>query len=98
MKSRFATLVVAALLGAAFTMPITVTSADAATKKATHQKAGSPAVKNTQEALNRNGADLTVDGKMGKKTISALKSYQKSHGLKATGKLDAKTKSALGVV
>jgi peptidoglycan hydrolase-like protein with peptidoglycan-binding domain len=97
MKSRFATLAVAALLGAAFTMPITITSADAATKKATHQKAGSPAVKSAQEALNQNGASLTVDGKMGKKTVSALKSYQKSHGLKATGKLDAKTKSALGV-
>jgi len=97
MKSRFATLAVAALLGAAFTMPVTVTSAEAATKKATHQKAGSPAVKNAQEALNRNGASLTVDGKMGKKTVAAIKSFQKKNGLKATGKLDAKTKSALGV-
>jgi peptidoglycan hydrolase-like protein with peptidoglycan-binding domain len=97
MKSRFATLAVAALLGAAFTLPVTVTSADAATRKATHHKVGSPAVKNAQEALNRNGANLTVDGKMGKKTVAAIKSFQKKNGLKATGKLDAKTKSALGV-
>jgi peptidoglycan hydrolase-like protein with peptidoglycan-binding domain len=97
MKSRFATLAVAALLGAAFTLPVTVTSADAATRKATHHKVGSPAVKNAQEALNRNGAKLTVDGKMGKKTIAAIKAFQKKNGLKATGKLDAKTKSALGV-
>jgi peptidoglycan hydrolase-like protein with peptidoglycan-binding domain len=97
MKSRFATLAVAALIGAVFTLPVTVTSADAATKKATHHKVGSPAVKNAQEALNRNGANLTVDGKMGKKTVAAIKSFQKKSGLKATGKLDAKTKSALGV-
>lgn len=97
MKSRFATLAAAALIGAAFTLPVTITSAEAATKKATHHKVGSPAVKNAQEALNRNGATLAVDGKMGKKTIAALKSFQKKNGLKATGKLDAKTKSALGV-
>lgn len=97
MKSRFATLAVAALLGAAVTLPVTVTSADAATRKATHHKVGSPAVKNAQEALNRNGAKLAVDGKMGKKTVAAIKSFQKKNHLKATGKLDAKTKSALGV-
>ena len=39
--------------------------------------------------------NLTADGKMGPKTIAAIKSFQKSHGLKATGKLDTKTKSAL---
>jgi peptidoglycan DL-endopeptidase CwlO len=97
-KSRFAALAAAALLGAAFTMPLTVTSAEAATKKAAHHRTvASPATKNAQEALNRNGATLAVDGKMGKKTISALKSFQKKNGFKATGKLDAKTKSALGI-
>jgi peptidoglycan hydrolase-like protein with peptidoglycan-binding domain len=98
MKSRFATLAIAALIGAAFTLPVTITSAEAATKKATHHKVGSPAVKNAQEALNRNGASLKVDGKKGRQTTAAIRSFQKSHGLKATGKLDAKTKSALGVV
>jgi len=97
-KSRFAAVAVAALLGAAFTMPLTVTSAEAATKKATHRTVASPATKNAQEALNRNGASLKVDGKMGRQTTAAIKSFQKSHGLKATGKLDAKTKSALGIV
>jgi peptidoglycan hydrolase-like protein with peptidoglycan-binding domain len=98
-KSRFAALAAAALLGAAFTMPLTVTSAEAATKKAAHHRTvASPATKNAQEALNRNGASLKVDGKKGRQTTAAIMSFQKSHGLKATGKLDAKTKSALGVV
>jgi peptidoglycan hydrolase-like protein with peptidoglycan-binding domain len=97
MKSRFATLAVAALLGAAVTLPATVSSADAATRKAAHHTVASPAVKNAQAALNRNGAKLAVDGKMGKKTVAAIKAFQKKNGLKTTGKLDAKTKSALGV-
>lgn len=87
---RFTALALALAIGAAFSMPFT-TSADAATKK-THASAS---VKSAQEALNKNGASITADGKMGPKTVAAIKSFQKSHGLKATGKLDAKTKSAL---
>lgn len=91
---RFTALAFALAIGAAFSIPLTVpTSVEAATKKTTHSASAS--VKSAQEALNRNGASLTADGKMGPKTTAAIKSFQKSHGLKVTGKLDAKTKKAL---
>jgi peptidoglycan hydrolase-like protein with peptidoglycan-binding domain len=48
-----------------------------------------------QTALNANGATLTADGKMGPKTKSALMDFQKSKGLKATGKVDKDTIAAL---
>ncbi len=50
-----------------------------------------------QTALNSNGAKLTVDGIYGKKTAAAVASYQKSKGMKATGRVDAKTAAALGL-
>lgn len=56
---------------------------------------GSAKVKSVQEALNKEGATLTVDGMMGPKTKSALKSFQQAHGLKATGHLDKATQAAL---
>ena len=95
-KFRLATFALAALVGAGLSMPLTISSAEAATKPAVHKSAGSESVKSAQEALNKNGASLTADGKIGPKTVAAIKSFQKSHGLKVTGKLDAKTKSALG--
>lgn len=49
-----------------------------------------------QMALNSNGAQLNVDGKMGPSTVAALKDYQKGHNLKVTGKADAATMKALG--
>ena len=55
----------------------------------------SPAVKNAQEALNKSGANLKVDGIMGHETKAALKSFQQAHGLKATGHLDKATSAAL---
>ncbi len=50
-----------------------------------------------QMALNANGAQLDVDGKMGAGTRAALKSYQSAHNLKATGRPDAATMKSLGV-
>lgn len=50
-----------------------------------------------QSALNANGAQLQVDGRMGSKTVAALKAYQQQHNLKPTGKADAATLKALGV-
>ncbi len=50
-----------------------------------------------QTALNNNGAKLPVDGVYGKKTASAVAAYQKSKGMKATGRADAKTLAALGL-
>ena len=52
-------------------------------------------VERLQTALNSNGANLTVDGKMGPKTSAALMAFQKAHGLKATGHADRATIAAL---
>jgi peptidoglycan hydrolase-like protein with peptidoglycan-binding domain len=54
-------------------------------------------VEHIQTALNHQGAHLEVDGTMGPKTVAALKTFQKSHHLKVTGKADAATLKALGV-
>jgi peptidoglycan hydrolase-like protein with peptidoglycan-binding domain len=58
---------------------------------------GQQRVAKAQMALNANGAQLTVDGKWGAKTSAAVKDYQKSHNLKASGKIDAATAKSLGV-
>jgi peptidoglycan hydrolase-like protein with peptidoglycan-binding domain len=51
-----------------------------------------------QEALKEKGDNPgPADGIMGKKTRSALKSFQKANGLKATGTLDDQTAEKLGV-
>jgi peptidoglycan hydrolase-like protein with peptidoglycan-binding domain len=50
-----------------------------------------------QMALNANGAQLDVDGKMGPATHDALKAYQSAHQLKATGRPDAATMKSLGI-
>lgn len=50
-----------------------------------------------QTALKTAGEDVTVDGRIGKKTLAALKDYQQKHGLKATGHFDKATVKALGV-
>jgi peptidoglycan hydrolase-like protein with peptidoglycan-binding domain len=52
-------------------------------------------VEKLQTALNANGAQLTVDGKMGAQTKAALMDFQKSKGLKVTGKVDKETIAAL---
>ncbi|MEJ0017714.1 MAG: peptidoglycan-binding domain-containing protein [Acetobacteraceae bacterium] len=49
-----------------------------------------------QMALNANGAQIDVDGKMGGKTVTALKDFQKAHNLRPTGHVDAATLKALG--
>jgi len=50
-----------------------------------------------QEALNKNGAKLTVDGFRGKQTRAALRNFQKANGLKVTGTLNKSTKAKLGL-
>jgi peptidoglycan DL-endopeptidase CwlO len=56
---------------------------------------GSQNVSAAQDALNKEGANLKVDGRYGPKTRAAIKSYQQAHGLKATGHLDKSTRDAL---
>ena len=58
---------------------------------------GEQSVKAAQEALNRNGANITADGKLGPKTKAAIRAYQQKNGLQATGTLDSQTKARLGV-
>ena len=58
---------------------------------------GDQSVKAAQEALNRNGANITADGKLGPKTKAAIRAYQQKNGLQATGTLDSQTKVRLGV-
>lgn len=62
-----------------------------------HKTKGSAEVKALQEALNKNGAVLHVDGRMGPKTHAALVKYQKSHDLKATGRIDKATRDSLKI-
>ena len=59
--------------------------------------AASAHVKSAQEALNKHGAQLAADGKMGPKTHAAIRDFQKSNNLKVTGKLDSATQKALGI-
>jgi len=65
----------------------------AAAKKA----APSKSVMALQAALNKNGAKLAVDGRMGKQTRTALRAWQKANGLKVTGVADKATKAKLGL-
>jgi peptidoglycan hydrolase-like protein with peptidoglycan-binding domain len=71
----------------------------ASTSQVEKAKAESSAemIKDVQQALNKEGCKLKVDGRMGKHTRSALKSYQKKNGLKATGEMDEATLAKLNV-
>lgn len=53
--------------------------------------------KAVQSALNTEGYQLKVDGKMGKQTHAALRDYQSKNGLPATGKADDATMRKLGI-
>jgi len=100
---KAAALAVAGLFGLAVTAPSVAIAADkpAPTKMHAAKKmkrlVPDQAVKALQEALNKNGAKLKVDGLMGGKTRAALKAYQKANGLKTTGKADKATKAKLGI-
>jgi peptidoglycan hydrolase-like protein with peptidoglycan-binding domain len=50
-----------------------------------------------QQELNKNGAKVKVDGKMGPETQSALRQYQQKNNLRVTGSLDAETKAKLRI-
>ena len=62
------------------------------------QMASKEEVKKIQEALKERGFDPgPVDGVMGPNTAKALKAFQTSQGLKASGRIDAQTKRDLGI-
>lgn len=52
-------------------------------------------VRRMQEALNRNGANLKVDGILGAKTETAIRQYQRQHHLRTDGVAGPKTLGAL---
>ncbi|GAK56098.1 hypothetical protein U27_03060 [Candidatus Vecturithrix granuli] len=57
-----------------------------------------PLIKQAQQCLQEWGYNPgTVDGKIGDKTITALKKFQQDHQLPDTGKLDAATRKKLGL-
>ncbi len=55
-------------------------------------------VKQAQEKLSAAGMDAgQADGKLGPKTQAAVKDFQQSKGIQASGQLDRQTLAALGV-
>ncbi len=77
--------------------PANPCSAQKTMAKTPRHVAASAHVKAIQEALNKAGAALKADGKMGKETRAALKKFQSEHGLKATGYANKATLKALDV-
>jgi peptidoglycan hydrolase-like protein with peptidoglycan-binding domain len=75
------------------------TQAAAQQKEQKSQMGQSPElVKQAQEKLSAQGHDAgPTDGIVGPKTQAAVKHFQQSKGLEATGQLDQKTLTALGV-
>jgi sporulation protein YlmC with PRC-barrel domain len=59
---------------------------------------GEATIRQAQEALNDRGYDVgEADGQWGPRTQDALRKFQQSQGLKATGQLDPQTAAALGL-
>jgi len=57
-----------------------------------------PLVEKAQKRLTELGYDVgTADGKMGQKTVEAIKKLQQDQGLTVTGKLDEETIKKLGI-
>jgi peptidoglycan hydrolase-like protein with peptidoglycan-binding domain len=48
-----------------------------------------------QQRLNAHGAELDVDGRVGKKTRAAIIAFQKLHGLRQTGTVNSETEAIL---
>ena len=67
-------------------------------RKGVMAMAGDEKVKAVQQALEDKGHHPgSVDGRMGPKTQQALRDFQKTQGMQATGHLDTKTMQSLGV-
>ena len=102
--SALAAAVCLALAPAAFAQQKSGTSTPAADAGATTPSmsgAATPSsdeVRQVQQHLKDKGVDVgAVDGVMGPKTRSALKSFQQQQGLTASGDIDSSTLTALGV-
>jgi len=73
--------------------PISLTSSSCPTNITEGEDDG--CVTELQTLLNRNGANLTVDGDFGAGTLTAVKNYQSAHSLSADGIVGPLTKAAL---
>lgn len=62
-----------------------------------HMAMSATRVKRIQSALDQKGEHVTVDGKWGKQTAAAVRSFQKENGLPTTGRADHQTMQKLGV-
>jgi hypothetical protein len=109
-KAIAASVIVTAITQPAFAVPSTTTSGEnkpavAAREKpkSTEERAafrweGSVArVKQAQEALNRSGSNLKVDGVLGEDTRVELRKYQRTNSLMETGRIDDATAKSLGI-
>ncbi|HTS93563.1 MAG TPA: peptidoglycan-binding domain-containing protein [Stellaceae bacterium] len=98
-RSSFTRIAAVLFAGSVLALPLTAVAATSAPQGSSlhHKKPASSSaqVKAAQAALNKQGANLSVDGHMGPKTRDALKSFQTAHGLTVTGKLDKPTQAAL---
>ncbi|MBP9837473.1 MAG: peptidoglycan-binding protein [Proteobacteria bacterium] len=65
-------------------------------KNSVEDEVKAPSVIDIQKALNKHGAHLKTDGKMGPSTKAAIKKFQAKNKIKATGIADAATLSKLG--
>jgi peptidoglycan hydrolase-like protein with peptidoglycan-binding domain len=83
----------ASLLGSAAPAPISLTSSSCPADMSEGEIDG--CVTELQELLNNHGAGLTVDGDFGPLTLSAVESYQSSHGLSVDGIVGPNTKASL---
>ena len=72
-------------------------AAQMSAKKMAKKAKPSKTVMAMQEALNKSGAKLKVDGFTGRKTRAALRKFQKDNGLKGTGTLNKSTRAKLGI-
>jgi len=90
MTYRHTSLAGLGLIAAACLLPL---AAAAAQTGYTAPEAGrGPAhIMRVQQDLNNSGFRVPVNGVMGAETVSALREYQRQHGLPATGQIDAQT-------
>lgn len=105
---RFTALLLTALLGITVTLSPVIAAPSSAASQTSSMAAGMSNnmmkmmmnktwVKQVQQALNSHGASIKTDGICGKKTIDAIRTFQRAQGLKVTGMPDAETLKALGI-
>src|SRR3989442_1559790 len=97
-KSCLAVLIALGLITPAWAQTTTDKGMAPATTDATKAEQKGEQAMAMQQALKDKGHDPgAIDGRMGPKTRTALKDYQKAEGMKMTGRPDAGTMTKLGI-